>query len=118
MLELPQKSFGLSASSVMKYENQCIPCVPINTHIQLNYLQNLLVHTNKCSKDHGYMEVWNCMCTVELFLAMYSRMEESLMGNAHELSTVAYADGTVLVGWITQPANAHGKSLSAGPVCC
>jgi hypothetical protein len=29
-------------------------------------------------------------CTVELCLVMYSGMEESLMGNAHELSTVGW----------------------------
>ena len=40
-------------------------------------------------------DTWNCMCTVGLFLAMYSRTEESLMGNAHEFSTVACAGGAV-----------------------
>ena len=54
-------------------------------------------------------DTWNCMCTVGLFLAMYSRTEESLMGNAHEFSTAACAGGAVLLGRITQPASAHGN---------
>lgn len=46
------------------------------------------------------------VCTVGLFLAMYSGTEESLMGHAHEFSTVvrvrrwSTGTGAVPVGWI------------------
>lgn len=43
-----------------------------------------------------------CACTVELYLAMYSRTEESYMGNAHEFSAVHQGTGSA--------CNAHGES--------